>query len=299
MPSVGSHSIKPKQSVAKTKSLADSHIHMSYPSSLKSHVPNYTPKKDCGSLPDLCINSLDQQTSQSSDGGGSTSSRGAMGVSFSTEDRSPTRPESLSSEGSTRQASHDKESLDSALQELDELMKGFDEDGSAQKDSRKQVLHNDIGAALMTTQQIQSDLLSAKENRKTSPDQKTQINRSLSLATSPPAARPIAPSTSSRRSMSSFNSTPTIAGNGKISPPRVGNGKISPPGVPPRSLVSLNNGIHEPTPSSTLRSLTPPNMASANSIHHAPLHRYEKSNTVFIYHIRDQQPVRIAHKSLV
>lgn len=301
MPSVSTRSIKPKQTVAKTKSLADSQIHISYPSSLKSHTPNHTPKKDCGSLPDLCINSLDQ-TSQSSDGGGSTSSRGAVGGAFFTEDRSPTRPESLSSEGSTRQTSNDKESLDSALQELDEFMKGLsdlDEDGSAQKDSRKRVLHNDIGAALMTTQQIQSDLLSAKENRKTSPDHKTQINRSLSLATSH-VSHPTAPPTSNRRRMSSFKSTPTIAGNGKISPPGVRNGKISPPGVPPRSLVSLNNGIlHEPMPSSSLRSLTPPNMASANSIHHAPLHRYEKSNTVFIYHIRDQQPVRIAHKSLV
>ena len=301
MPSVGSRSSKPKQSVAKTQSLADSHIHMSYLSSLRSHTPNHTHKKDCGSLPDLCINSLDQ-TSQSSDGGGSNSSHGAVGVAFPTEDRSPTRPESLSSEGSTRQSSNDKESLNSALQELDEFMKelkDLDEDGSAQKDSQKRVLHNDIGAALMTTQQIQSDLLSAKGNRKTSPDQKTQINRSLSLATSPPPRTTALP-TSNRRSLSSFKSTPTIAGNGKISPPGVGNGKISPPGVPPRSLVSLNNGmLHESTtPTSALRSLTPPNMAS-NSIHHASMHRYEKSNTVFIYHIRDQQPVRIAHKSLV
>ena len=309
MPSVGTrcttcNGVRPKQGVMKTQSLADSQTQMSsYSAGLRGHTHSHAHETDRGSLPDLCHNASDaslvgSQTSyasQSSDGGCSNnSSRSGLG-GFPTEDRSPTRPESLSSDGSTRQQTPNKETFESAIQQLDQVMKGLEEDIDSK--TKKQGLHNDIDAALFNTQQIQSDLLQAKENRRTSPVQKMGVNRSMSVAVSPTAA-PVAPPTlTSRRSMTTFKSTPSMIGNER---------RTSPPDVPPRSLVSLNfpsNGtgglLTETTPTSSLRSRTPPNIATATAINHVPMHRYEKSNTVFIYHMRDQQPVRIAHKSLV
>ena len=261
-----------------TKTQSDHHHH--------HYRHQIAPSVRDSSLPDLCKRDspLEEtpflsQTSQSTEG--------SSDVTSSIQSK---RNSCLTDKTSTSSPPH--EELESAIQMLDDCVKGlevFENDlpeSPVKLATATRPFDTNLDIALQQTQKVQNDLLLARKEN-TLPN---SLQRSLSVSQvkyTPPATIFPASSTNSRRVLTIHHSTPSVD-------PSLSLPTTIAPAVSQRSFASLHSKSSTTTPSQKLDTKV---TNHANS----PIHKYlsqnnainDQSNTVFAHHIKDK--IRASH----